>query len=168
MVGTIQCDNPDVLNKLLLGKQELPKKKHLTKAASAAAGSQADIPGVEQELGIATSSRRQHKNCSTMQDSNVCQTTILPNRSVMTREQKSSEPSDNPDLPFSLLTGTTDKVTTQMTLEDTSLSGTTTSALPGTSSPKFEKPDHSVLIPSTSSTSQVREHNLRNCSVSIL
>ena len=26
VLGTIQCDNPEVLNKLLLGKQELPKK----------------------------------------------------------------------------------------------------------------------------------------------
>ena len=57
MVGTIECDNPDVLNKLLLSKQELPQKKHLKKAASAAAGSQADVPRVEQELGTATSSR---------------------------------------------------------------------------------------------------------------
>ena len=168
LLGTIQCDNPDVLNKLLLGKQELPKKKHIKKAASATVGSKADLPRVEQELRIATSSRRQHKNHSTTQDSNVCQTIILPNRSVMARGQKSSEPSVNPDLPFSLLTGTTDKVTTQTTLEDTSFSGTTASALPGTSSPKFEKPDHNVLIPSTSLTGQVREHNLRKCSVSIL
>ena len=57
MVGTIQCDNPDVLNKLLLGKQELPKKKHLKKAASAVAGGQMDLPRVEQELRIATPSR---------------------------------------------------------------------------------------------------------------
>ena len=52
MVGTIQCDNPDVLKKLLLGKQELPYRKHLKKAASATAGSQADLPRVEQELGL--------------------------------------------------------------------------------------------------------------------
>ena len=168
VVGTIQCDNPDVLNKLLLGKQEHPKKKHLKKAASAAAGSQVDLPTVEQELRIATSGRQQHKNHSTTQDSNVCQTIILPNRSVMVRGQKPSEPSDNLDLPFSLLTSTTDKVTTQTTPEDTSFFGTTVSALPGTLSPKFEKPDHNVPIPSTSLTGQVREHNLRKCSVSIL
>ena len=102
-----------------------------------------------------------------MHDSNICQTIILPNRSEMTREQKSSESSDNPDQPFSLLTGTTDKATTQTTLEDTLLSNTTCT-LPGISLPKYEKPDYSVLIPSTSSPSQVREHNLRNCSVSIL
>ena len=168
MVGTIQCDNPDVLNKLLLGKQELPKKKHLKKAASATAGHQADLPRVEQELGIATPSRQQHENHSTMQDSNVCQTINLPNRSVMTRKQKSSEPSDYLDLPFSLLTSTTDKVTTQTTLEDTSLSGTTSCALPGTSSPKYEKPHYSVPISSILSLSQAREHNLRNCSVSIV
>ena len=85
----------------------------------------------------------------------------------MTREQKSSEPSVNPDQPHSLLTGITDKATTQASLQDKSLSGTTTCALPGTSLPKYENPDYSVLIPSTSSPSQVREHNLRNCSVSI-
>ena len=56
VLGTIQCDNPEVLNKLL-GKQELPKKKHVKKAASAAAGSQADLPRVEQDLRIDTSTR---------------------------------------------------------------------------------------------------------------
>ena len=168
VVGTIQCDNPDVLNKLLLGKQELPQKKHLKKAASAAAGSQADLPRVEQELRIATASKqRQHENCSTTQDSNLCHTITLPNRSVMTREQKSSEPSVNPDQPFSLLIDITDKATTQINLEDKSLSGTTTCALPGTSLPKYENPDYSVSIPSTSSPSQFREHNLQNCLVSI-
>ena len=155
VVGTIECDNPDVLNKLLLGKQEHPQKKHLKKGANAAAGSQADLPRVEQELGIATSSRQQHGNQSTMQDSNIQQTIILPNKSKMTREQKSSESSDNPDQPFSLLTGTTDKVTTQITPEDTSLSNTTCS-LPRTSVPKYEKSDYSVPIPSTSSSSQFR------------
>ena len=80
----------------------------------------------------------------------------------MARGHKSSKPSVNPDLPFSLLTGTTDKVTTQTTPEDTSFSGITASTLPGTSLPKFEKPDHNVPIPSTSLTGQVREHNLRN------
>ena len=167
VVGTIACDNPDVLNKLLLSKQEHPQKKHLKKGASATAGSQADLPRVEQELRITTSSRQQHENQSTMQDSNIRQTIILPNKSKMTREQKSSESSDNPDQPFSLLTSTTDKVTTQITPEDTSLSDTTCS-LPGTSVPKYEKSDYSVPIPSTSSSSQFREHNLRNCSVSIL
>ena len=56
VVGTIQCDNLDVLKKLLLGKQELPHRKHLKKAASAAAGSQVDLSRVEHELGIATTS----------------------------------------------------------------------------------------------------------------
>ena len=87
--------------------------------------------------------------------------------SVVTREQKLSESSVNPDQPQSLLTGITDKSTTQANLEDKSLPDTTTCALPGTSLPKYENPDHSVSIPSTSSSSQVREHNLRNCSVSI-
>ena len=36
----------------------------------------------------------------------------------MTREQKSSEPSVNPDQPHSLLTGITDKATTQASLQD--------------------------------------------------
>ena len=58
VVGTIQCDNPDVLKKLLLGKQELPQRKHLKKAASATAGSQVDLPRVEQELRIATTSKQ--------------------------------------------------------------------------------------------------------------
>ena len=87
--------------------------------------------------------------------------------SVMTREQKSSESSVNLDQPQLLLTGITDKATTQANLEDKSLPGTTTCALPGISLPKYENPDYSVSIPSTSSSSQVREHNLRNCSVSI-
>ena len=85
----------------------------------------------------------------------------------MTREQKSSEPNVNLDQPHSLLTGITDKATTQANLGDKSLSGTTTCTLPGTSLPKYENPDYSVSIPSTSSPSQVREHNIRNCSVSI-
>ena len=58
MVGTIQCDNPEVLQKLLLGKQDLPQRKHLKKATSAAAGSQADLPRVEQELETATISKQ--------------------------------------------------------------------------------------------------------------
>ena len=58
VVGTIQCDNLEVLKKLLLGKQELPHRKHLKKAASATAGSQVDLPRVEQELGIATTSKQ--------------------------------------------------------------------------------------------------------------
>ena len=86
----------------------------------------------------------------------------------MTREQKLSESSVNPDQPQLLLTGITDKATTQANLEDKSLPGTTTCALPGTSLPKYENPDYSVSIPSTSSSSQVREHNLRNCLVSII
>ena len=85
----------------------------------------------------------------------------------MTWGQKSCESSVNPDLPSSLLTGTTDKVTTQTTPEDTSFSGITASALPGTSSLKSEKPDHNVPVPSASLTGQVKEHNLRKCSVSI-
>ena len=86
----------------------------------------------------------------------------------MTREQKSNEHSVNPDQPQLLLTGITDKATTHANLEDKSLPGTTTCTLPGTTLPKYENPDYSVLIPSTSSSSQVREHNLRNCSVSII
>ena len=54
VVGTIQCDNPEILQKLLLGKQDLPQRKHLNKATSAAAGSPADLPRVEQELETAT------------------------------------------------------------------------------------------------------------------
>ena len=85
----------------------------------------------------------------------------------MTLGQKSCESSVNPDLPFSPLTGTTDKVTTLTTPEDTSFPGITASALPGTSSLKSEKPDHNVLVPLTPSTGQVRKHNLRKCLVSI-
>ena len=73
-----------------------------------------------------------------MQGSNVCDTTTLPNMSVMTREQKLSESSVNPHQPQSLLTGTTDKATTQANLDDKSLPGTTTCALPGTTLPKYE------------------------------
>ena len=160
VVGTIQCDNLDVIKKLLLGKQELPHRKHLKKAASAAAGSQVDLPRVEQELGIATTSKQgQHENCSSTQSSNVCDTTTLLNMSVMTREQKSNEPSVNQDQPQLLLTGITDKVTTQANLENKSLPGTTTCVLSGTTLPKYVNPDYSVPIPSTSSSSQVREHN---------
>ena len=88
--------------------------------------------------------------------------------SIVTREQKLSEPSVNPDQPQLLLTGITDKATTQSNLEDKSLPGTTTSALPGTTLPKHENSDHNVSIPSSSSSNQVRKHNLRNCSVSII
>ena len=98
MVGTIQCDNPDVIKKLLLSKQELPHRKHLKKVASATAGSQADLPRMEQALRIATTSKQgRHENCSSTQSSNVCDTTTLPNMSVMTGEQKSNEPSVNQD-----------------------------------------------------------------------
>ena len=169
MVGTIQCDNLDVIKKLLLSKQELPHRKHLKKAASAAAGSQVDLPRVEQELGIATTSKQgRRENRSSTQGSNVCDTTTLPNMSVMTREQKSNAPSVNQDRPQLLLTGITDKVTTQANLENKSLPGTTTCVLPGTTLPKYANPDYSVSIPSTSSSSQVREHNPRNRSVSIV
>ena len=88
--------------------------------------------------------------------------------SIVTREQKLSEPSVNPDQPQLLLTGITDKFPTQSNLEDKSLPGTTTSALPGTTLPKHENSDHNVSIPSSSSSNQVRKHNLRNCSVSII
>ena len=170
VLGTILCDNPEVLNKLLLGKQELPKKKHVKKAVIATAGSQADLPRVEQDLRIDTSTRRLHKNSSTTQEPSACQTITSPTRSApttMTLGQKSCESSVNLDLPFSPLTGTTDKVTTLTTPEDTSFPGITASALPGTSSLKSEKPDHNVLVPLTPSTGQVRKHNLRKCLVSI-
>ena len=54
VVGTIQYDNPEILQKLLLSKQDFPQRKHLNKATSAAAGSPADLPRVEQELETAT------------------------------------------------------------------------------------------------------------------
>ena len=170
VLGTIQCDNQEVLNKLLLGKQELLKKKHEKKAVSATAGSQADLPRVQQDLRIDTSTRRLHKNSSNTQEPSACQTITLPTRSAPTTTtlgQKSCKSSVNPDLPFSSLTSTTDKVTTLTTPKDTSLPGITASALPGTSSLKSEKPDHNVLVPLTPSTGQVRKHNLRKCLVSI-
>ena len=70
--------------------------------------------------------------------------------------------------PVLIRTGITDKVTTQADLENRSLPGTTTCVLPGTTLPKYANPDYSVSIPSTSSSSQVREHNPRKCSVSIV
>ena len=85
----------------------------------------------------------------------------------MTLGQKSCKSSVNLDLPLPPLTGTTDKVTTLTTPEDTSFPGITASTLPGTSSLKSEKPDQNVLVPLTPSTGQVRNHNLRKCSVSI-
>ena len=72
MVGTIQCDNPDVLKKLLLGKQELPYKKHLKKAASATAGSQVDLPRVEQELGTGTTSKNDNMKIAVVRKAQMC------------------------------------------------------------------------------------------------
>ena len=82
-------------------------------------------------------------------------------------EAKTCESSVNPDLPISPLTGTTDKVTSLTTPEDTSFPGIIASALPGTLSLKSEKSDHNVLVPLTLSTGQVRKHNLRKCLASI-
>ena len=140
VLGTIQCDNPDILNKLLTVKQEPQDEKRSKRAVSAVAGSPEDLLRVESELG--TDANLGHHTTTTSTTSPV------RHAKLVTREHNII-----PELVSPQLTGTTPSTSKAVTPP-----GTTRFLLPGTTTSKSTGYTHPYYA---------ERYNLKRCTVSI-